>query len=43
MDNEKGLLIVLLGLFGVGKGIVRKWIFEDLSILYKYFILMIIC
>lgn len=43
MDKEKGLLIVFLGFLGVGKGIVRKKIFEDLIILYKYFILMMIC
>ena len=31
MDNEKGLLIVLSGPSGVGKGTVRKRIFEDPS------------
>ena len=34
MDNEKGLLIVLSGPSGVGKGTVRKRIFEDPSTSY---------
>lgn len=40
MDNEKGLLIVLSCPSGVGKGTVRKEIFDDPTTSYKYSISM---
>ncbi|MDE9874247.1 guanylate kinase [Staphylococcus pseudintermedius] len=40
MDTEKGLLIVLSGPSGVGKGTVRKLIFDDPHTSYKYSISM---
>lgn len=43
MMIERGLLIVFLGLFGVGKGIVWEVVFKDLEISFDYFIFMIMC
>ncbi|HCT0345089.1 TPA: guanylate kinase [Staphylococcus pseudintermedius] len=40
MDTEKGLLVVLSGPSGVGKGTVRKRIFDDPHTSYKYSISM---
>ncbi|ELH4389293.1 guanylate kinase [Staphylococcus pseudintermedius] len=40
MDTEKGLLIVLSGPSGVGKGTVRKRIFDEPHTSYKYSISM---